>query len=71
VALLSVALAPTLIGVAGTAYFWGGLLLSGWLLWATISAARAPTPERARRLFKASVMYLPAILILMVLDKVG
>jgi protoheme IX farnesyltransferase len=69
-ALLSVALAPTLVGVAGTAYFWGGLVLSAWMLWAAASAAWTPTPEHARRLFKASVMYLPALLTLMVLDKI-
>jgi heme o synthase len=70
-ALMSVALAPTLIGVVGIAYFWGGLILSAGMLWAAATAAQAPTPERARRLFKASVMYLPALLTLMVLDKVS
>ena len=69
-ALLWVALAPTFVGMAGLAYFLGGFVLSAWLLWVAFAAARAPTTERARRLFKASVLHLPAVLILLMWDKI-
>ena len=68
-ALLSAALVPTLIGLTGTVYFWGALLLSAWMVWAAVTAAVTPTTARARRLFKVSVAYLPALLGLMMMDK--
>ncbi|HEX9894430.1 MAG TPA: UbiA family prenyltransferase, partial [Gemmatimonadales bacterium] len=69
-ALLSAALAPTLVGIAGAAYFWGALLLSGWMVWAAMTAAFTPSVARARRLFRVSVAYLPALLVLMMMDKI-
>lgn len=68
-ALLSVAVLPAVIGMTGATYFWGALLLTAWLGWAALSAAFQPSSSRARRLFKVSVAYLPALLILMMLDK--
>ncbi len=67
-ALVPVSLMPTLIGLAGRLYFWGVAALSAWMLWTTVRASRHPSTEGARRLFKASVIYLPAILSLLVLD---
>lgn len=69
VALLSASLMPTIVGVAGLAYFWGALLLSAGLAAIAGAAALAPTTARARRLFTASVVYLPALLLLMLVDK--
>lgn len=68
-ALLSVAVLPAVIGMTGATYFWGALLLTAWLGWAALSAALQPSSSRARRLFQVSVAYLPALLILMMLDK--
>jgi len=69
-ALVSAALAPTLAGVAGVVYFWAALALSLWLMWAAVAAAIQPSTRRARRLFGASVAYLPLLLTIMMLDKV-
>lgn len=68
-ALLAVAGAPTLLGLTGGWYFFGAVGLSGWLLWASIRAAQEPSAVRARRLFLASVAYLPLVLLLMMGDK--
>ena len=64
-ALLPVSLAPTIVGIAGTVYFVGALALSSVFLYASYSAVRECTMERARRVFKLSLAYLPALLILM------
>jgi protoheme IX farnesyltransferase len=69
-ALVSAALAPTLAGVAGVVYFWAALVLSLWLMGAAVAAAIQPSTRRARRLFGASVAYLPLLLTIMMLDKV-
>ena len=67
--LLPVSLLPTLLGLTGTVYFWGALALG--LLYAGVSASlmRSATPRLARRLFVASITYLPLLLTLMVLNK--
>jgi protoheme IX farnesyltransferase len=69
VTLVPVSLTPTLLGVTGARYFMGALVLG--LAYAAVTAAltAATTNTRAWRVFLASVVYLPALLILMVLDK--
>lgn len=71
VALLPVSLLPTMLGITGTLYFFGALALG--LAYAVASAAmtRAATTARAWRVFLVSIGYLPALLTLMVLDKVA
>ena len=64
-ALLPVSLAPTIVGLAGMGYFVGAIALSGWFLVASLVALRRCTTVNARRLFKFSLAYLPALLILM------
>ncbi|MFL5574822.1 MAG: heme o synthase [Gemmatimonadaceae bacterium] len=61
-ALLPISLAPTALAMAGRVYFFVALALSGVLLALALSGARAPTPARARRLFVATLAYLPALL---------
>jgi protoheme IX farnesyltransferase len=70
-ALLPVSLLPTLLGVTGTLYFVGALALG--LAYAGVSAVliRAATTPRAWRVFLVSIVYLPMLLTLMVLDKVA
>jgi protoheme IX farnesyltransferase len=68
-ALLAVSLAPLPLGLAGATYFFGALLLSAGFLHAALEAAREPSMARARRLFLTSLVYLPAILTLMLLDR--
>jgi len=69
-ALLVIGMLPTLLGLAGETYFFVALLLSlGFLAYAT-SFAVARTAAAARHLLLASLLYLPAVLLVMVLDKV-
>lgn len=70
-ALLPVSLAPFALGMAGGWYAAGALLLGSLFLAAGVMLLPARTDRRARRLFFASILYLPALLALMVLDKVA
>jgi protoheme IX farnesyltransferase len=61
-ALLPISLAPVLLAMAGWAYFVLALALSGTLIALAVAGARAPTRVRARRLFLATLAYLPLLL---------
>ncbi len=67
-ALVPASLLPSAQGIAGTRYFAGALILSALFLALTLAAALRPTPVRARRLFHASLAYLPALLIMLGTD---
>jgi heme o synthase len=69
-ALVPVSLAPAVVGLGGPLYFVGAALLSGAYLWASVSAARHPSRDGARRLFSASLIYLPSVLALMIADRI-
>ena len=69
-ALLAVGPLPTLVGLAGPVYFFGAFALGGALLAAGIAQAVSRSVATARRLMFASLLYLPALLGLMALDKV-
>ena len=76
VALVPVTLAPTLIGMTGWTYFAGALVLGGGLLWFSLrmwTMKLAPvvgkSKARARQLLQASVIYLPLLFALMMLDR--
>ncbi len=66
--LVPVSLAPFFLGFAGMAYLIGAILLGLWFLYQSIRTARAKTTTEARRLLMVSVMYLPLIFGLMVVD---
>ena len=70
-ALLPISLLPTLLGITGALYFFGALALG--VAYATVGSTllAAATPARAWRVFFVSIVYLPALLTLMVLDKVA
>ncbi|MBI3292595.1 MAG: protoheme IX farnesyltransferase [Elusimicrobia bacterium] len=85
-ALVPVSLLPTRVGLTGSIYFWGALILSvGFLamgLYTVLGVAgvrhpyplgfqllRRPATVYAKRLFLASVVYLPGLLALMALNK--
>ncbi len=70
-ALVPVSLAPAVVGMGGPLYFIGAVLLSGGYLWASVTAARRPSREGARRLFSASLIYLPSVLLLMIADRIA
>jgi protoheme IX farnesyltransferase len=60
---------PTLLGMTGKIYTVGALLLGGWFLYVGIRVAFDRTAVRARQVLLASVIYLPLIYGLMVLDR--
>jgi heme o synthase len=70
-ALIPVTLVPVVLGLAGPIYFVGGGVLAVWMLWASRAAMRDPSMRRARAVFTASLVYLPAVLALMIFDRVA
>ncbi len=67
--LLVVSLLPTLIGLAGALYFAGALLLGTVFVALGAWQALVPSTVGARRVLFASLLYLPALLALLALDK--
>jgi protoheme IX farnesyltransferase len=65
-----VGMLPTLVGMAGPVYFLGALLLGVGMLACGLGLAVTRTLGSARRLVYASLIYLPAVLVLMALDKI-
>ena len=68
-ALVPLSLAPTLMHMTGDVYFAGALLLGLAFLWLTFRFARTRTVKDARRAFFGSLVYLPALWILMFADR--
>ncbi len=66
--LLPVSIIPYFLGTSGVIYLIGAVILGLWFLLAGIKAARAKTPEASRKLLMASVMYLPLVFFLMVIN---
>ncbi len=69
--LLALTLLPVLVGMAGWWYAAGALLLGSALVILSAALERRRTDSAARRVFVASVVYLPLLLGLMVLDRQG
>ncbi len=67
-ALIPVSLAPTFLAMSGHLYLWGALVLGACFLYAGIRVARERTILRARGVLLASVLYLPLLYGLMLLD---
>lgn len=70
VLLIGVSLLPTMIGMTGQLYFWGALVIGLVMLVVAAHFAQKHGTADARRLLKASVLYLPLLLFLIVLDAV-
>jgi protoheme IX farnesyltransferase len=68
--LLPISLAPFLFHIAGPIYLAGALVLGLVYLWFAIQFSRQLSIPRARQLFFVSILYLPLLLGLMVLDKI-
>lgn len=66
--LLPVSLLPTALGVSGKAYFFGAIILGLMFLYSSVRAAFSQSRQEARRLLLASVIYLPLLFILMVVN---
>ncbi|HUB33591.1 MAG TPA: heme o synthase [Bryobacteraceae bacterium] len=70
-ALIPVSLAPAMLGMAGRIYLVGALLLGLWFLYSGLRVAAERTALRARGVLLASVLYLPLIYGLMLIDRPG
>jgi protoheme IX farnesyltransferase len=68
--LLPVSLSPFLFHMAGVTYLIGALILGAVFLWCAVRFARELDRASARRLFLASIIYLPLLLVLLVADKI-
>jgi len=66
--LICVSMLPTVFGIAGRFYLLGALLIGMGLLSVAFDFALNQGTADARRLLKASVLYLPMLLLLIVLD---
>jgi heme o synthase len=70
-ALVPVSLAPSPMHMTGEIYFAGALVLGLAFLWLTIRFARTRSVADARRVFFASIIYLPVLWILMIANRVS
>ena len=66
--LLPVSLLPVALGMAGRIYLYGAIALGLLFLYSSLRAAFSMSRQQARRLLLASVLYLPLLFILMVLN---
>lgn len=69
VLLLPVSLLPAAMGISGKVYLYGAIVLGLLFLYSSLRAAFSKSKQEARRLLLASVIYLPLLFILMVLDR--
>ena len=67
--LIPVSLFPVLLGMSGKVYLVGALILGGWFLYTGVRVAFDLSNTRARHVLVASIVYLPAIYMLMVFDR--
>lgn len=67
--LLPVTLMPTVVGMTGAVYFFAALVLGLAFLAFAVLVAVTRTKPAARAMFLASVLYLPALLTMMMLDR--
>ena len=67
--LVPVSLAPFFFHVSGFIFLIGAIVLGLWFLWVSIQAAISKTDQRARGLLLVSVIYLPLLFLLMVIDR--
>ena len=67
--LVPISLAPFFLGISGLVYLIGATAFGSWFLFESVLTARAKTVERARRLLFVSVLYLPLVFGLMVIDR--
>lgn len=69
VLLLPVSLLPALLGTSGKIYFVGAIVLGLLFLYSSVRAAMSKSRQEAKRLLLASVIYLPLLFILMVVNR--
>jgi protoheme IX farnesyltransferase len=67
--LVPISLLPTVMGISGQVYFYGAIALGLLFLYSSVRAAFSRSRQEARRLLLASVIYLPLLFVLMVLNR--
>src|ERR1700722_406480 len=69
--LIAVGIIPTMLGYAGIAYLVIASAMGVWMLAFGVTMVRSPgNSKAARRLLLASIVYLPVVLLVLVLDRV-
>lgn len=68
-ALIPVSLLPNLLSMTGTLYLAGAVVLGLWFFYSGIRVSLDRTIPRARAVLLASVLYLPGLYVLMLLDR--
>jgi protoheme IX farnesyltransferase len=69
-ALIPISVLPTFFGLTGMAYLLGAILFGFIYLGYGFAVALFRSNTHAHRLLRVSVVYLPALLLLMMLDKI-
>jgi heme o synthase len=69
--LVPISLLPSVVGISGIHYFFGALVLGMILLQVSLWAGLARTNNRARWLMHTTVIYIPLLLGVMILDRVS
>lgn len=67
--LVPVSLLPTVLGMSGSVYLYGAIALGALFLVFSLRAAFSKSRQEAHRLLLASVIYLPLLFVLMVIDR--
>jgi protoheme IX farnesyltransferase len=70
VLLIPISLLPKWMGMTGTIYMIGALILGLFFLYSGIRVSLDRTKVRARRVLLTSVVYLPVLYVLMILDPI-
>lgn len=65
---LIISVLPYFFGFAGVIYLVGSILLGFWFLYESIKMAREKSDSQARKLLRVSVIYLPLIYLILVLN---
>ncbi len=65
---LIISVLPYFFGFAGVIYLVGAILLGFWFLYESIKMAREKSDSQARKLLRVSVIYLPLIYLILVLN---
>ncbi len=70
-ALIPASFVPALLGMTGVVYTFGSLILGGWLVMSSLRVVLQASRLHARAVLLASVIYLPLIYGLLLLDRPG
>lgn len=70
IALIPIGLIPSFVGMAGKFYFFGTLIISIWFLKKVYSFYKTRQTAQARSVLMSSLMYLPLVFLLMIMDKI-